>query len=155
MPRIATAHPLAWITGLVLLVAGCSGGPPKWNVLGSAPLPPCPSSPNCVSSEAANPDQSLPPLPYAGTREASRRLLLEVLNALPRTQVVAQSETAIQAECRSRLFGFVDDLWFRFDDPTEQIHFRSAARSGHSDFGVNRERMQAITQAYLAKRGQS
>jgi len=137
----------------MLLAAGCSGAPANWDAVGNAPLPPCPSSPNCVASEAADAAHYLPPLPYAGSRTNSRRLLLEVLQALPRTRVVAQTDTTIRAECRSRVFGFVDDVWFRFDDRTRQIHFRSAARSGRSDFGVNRERLQAITQAYLAKRG--
>jgi uncharacterized protein (DUF1499 family) len=38
----------------------------------------------------------------------------------------------------------VDDVEFRFDEATHTIHFRSAARSGHYDFGVNRKRMEDL-----------
>ncbi len=31
-----------------------------------------------------------------------------------------------------------------FDDATKTVHFRSASRSGYSDLGVNRRRMEEI-----------
>ena len=42
--------------------------------------------------------------------------------------------------------------FIRLDDGLHAlvIHFRSASRVGQSDLGVNRQRMQAIVQAYEA-----
>jgi uncharacterized protein (DUF1499 family) len=38
----------------------------------------------------------------------------------------------------------VDDVEFVFDDESKTIHFRSASRIGYGDYGVNRDRMEAI-----------
>jgi uncharacterized protein (DUF1499 family) len=38
----------------------------------------------------------------------------------------------------------VDDVEFVFEDETKTIHFRSASKTGYSDFGVNRNRMEEI-----------
>jgi uncharacterized protein (DUF1499 family) len=44
----------------------------------------------------------------------------------------------------SLLARFVDDVEIVFDDATKSIHFRSAARTGYYDFGVNRRRMEEV-----------
>jgi uncharacterized protein (DUF1499 family) len=90
------------------------------------------------------------PLPYAGTREASRDRLLAALRALPRATIVVDEPLYLHLEVRSRLFRFVDDVEFSFDDGAGTIHFRSAARRGWWDLGVNRARMRAIRRAYGA-----
>ena len=41
-------------------------------------------------------------------------------------------------------FGFVDDINVILDTDTNLIHIRSASRTGHSDFGVNRKRIEAL-----------
>ena len=46
--------------------------------------------------------------------------------------------------CTSLLARFVDDVEILFDDATKSIHFRSAARTGYYDFGVNRRRMEEV-----------
>jgi uncharacterized protein (DUF1499 family) len=38
------------------------------------------------------------------------------------------------------------EFWFPQDEPV--IHFRSAARLGYGDMGVNRDRMNRIAEAY-------
>ena len=40
--------------------------------------------------------------------------------------------------------GFVDDVEFLADPASDQVHVRSASRLGHSDLGVNRERVENI-----------
>jgi uncharacterized protein (DUF1499 family) len=40
--------------------------------------------------------------------------------------------------------GFVDDVEFLLDEKARVIHVRSASRLGRKDFGVNRERIEAI-----------
>jgi len=88
------------------------------------------------------------PLPYQGGRAASRRLILSIINAMPRTTLVAEGEHYLHFAFRSRVFRFVDDVEFLFDDQAAQVQFRSASRTGYSDFGVNRSRMAAISDAY-------
>ena len=89
------------------------------------------------------------PLPYLKTREASRKRILEILKNMKRTKIVASTETTIKAECKTALWGFVDDVTFYFDDTARVVHFRSASRVGYYDFGVNRRRMKAISEKYL------
>ena len=113
-------------------------------------LKPCPSSPNCVSTRAEDPAKLMAPLPYRVDRATSRRLVLAIVSAMPRTTLVTQEDHYLHAEFRSRVFGFVDDVEFWFDDGAALIHFRSASRTGYSDLGVNRKRMTAISDAYHA-----
>ena len=114
----------------------------------SGRLQPCPSSPNCVSTLAQDTDHHMTPLPYRIDRATSRRLLLAVINAMPRSTLVVEEEHYLHFEFRSRVFGFVDDVEFVFDDEASLIQFRSASRTGYSDFGVNRRRMTTISEAY-------
>jgi uncharacterized protein (DUF1499 family) len=89
------------------------------------------------------------PIPYDGTPEQVRQRMIEVLRNHPRTRIVRQEPDYLKAECRSRIFRFVDDVELAFDDEARQIHFRSASRLGRKDFGVNRERMEKIRAAFL------
>ena len=113
-------------------------------------LPPCRRTPNCVSTQATEPAKKMDPIPYAGSLEQARTRVLRVLRAYPRTTVVQEGPVSIKAECRSRIFRFVDDVDFIFDDAAKAIHFRSASRLGRKDFGVNRQRMEEIRRVFEA-----
>ena len=63
---------------------------------------------------------------------------------MPRVRIVSDKDGYIRGEARSRIFRFVDDLEFIFDDAQGVIHFRSASRVGHSDLGTNRKRAELI-----------
>ncbi len=63
------------------------------------------------------------------------------------TLVEAKSDY-LYVEFRSQMFRFVDDVEFFVDARTNQIHFRSASRTGHSDPGVNRARMERIRKLF-------
>lgn len=91
------------------------------------------------------------PIPYTGPLSAVRERMLSVLRSHPRTKIVEEGQDVLRAECRSRIFRFVDDVEIRFDDQAKLIHFRSASRLGRRDFGVNRERMETIRQELLAR----
>jgi uncharacterized protein (DUF1499 family) len=114
---------------------------------GDADLPPCPSSPNCVSSRDPDPDRRVDPIPFRGTAEEAREALGTVLRSLPRATIVASSGSLVRAEFRTRL-GFVDDVEFRIDEAAGAIHVRSASRKGYWDLGVNRRRVEAIREAF-------
>jgi uncharacterized protein (DUF1499 family) len=114
---------------------------------GDPDLPPCPSSPNCVSSRDPDPVRRVDPIPFRGTAEEAREDLETVVRALPRSNVVASAGDLVRAEFRTRL-GFVDDVEFRIDEAAGVIHVRSASRTGYWDFGVNRRRVEAIREAF-------
>jgi uncharacterized protein (DUF1499 family) len=82
--------------------------------------------------------------------EEARDRLEQIVRAMPRTKVVRQEENYIRMECSSRLFRFVDDVEFWFDDANKVIHFRSASRKGYSDLGVNRKRVEQIREQFNA-----
>lgn len=112
-------------------------------------LPPCPNKPNCVSTQATD-AHAIAPIRYRSSQQEAMRRLLAVLRTMPRMTLVEAGPASVRAEFRTRLFRFVDDAQFLFDDKAKTIHFRSASRVGHSDLGVNRRRMEAIRKAFEA-----
>ena len=57
----------------------------------------------------------------------------------------------LAATFQSTLFGFVDDVELRFDSQDKLLHFRSASRVGHSDFGANLKRIEKLKNTILAR----
>jgi uncharacterized protein (DUF1499 family) len=110
-----------------------------------AMLAPCKHSPNCVSSQANPADREHYIAPIHATMDAVRR----AVEAFPRTSIIEQSETYLYAEFRTRLMRFVDDVEFFFDGRVIQV--RSCSRLGRRDFGVNRERVEALRRAIEAR----
>jgi len=125
-----------------LLCAACAGAPPATGA--GADLKPCPSSPNCVSSRASDPAQRVDPLPLNGSAAQGLAAIRQVILALPRSRIAAAGPGFLHAEFRSLIFRFVDDVDFVVDESAGVIHVRSAARTGSSDFGVNRRRIGEI-----------
>ena len=107
-------------------------------------LPPCPSSPNCVSTQATDRSQQIAAYRYQQHMADAQETLKTIVNRLPRTQLVEEHDGYLHYEFTSLLLRFVDDVEFIFDDATKTIHFRSASRTGYSDLGVNRRRMEDI-----------
>ena len=107
-------------------------------------LPPCPSSPNCVSTQAQDAGHAIAPIRYRKSRAEAREALKEVIRSLPRTKLVEEDESYLHYEFTSLLLRFVDDVEFVFDDEAKTIHFRSASRTGYGDLGVNRTRMEQV-----------
>jgi uncharacterized protein (DUF1499 family) len=48
----------------------------------------------------------------------------------------------------SKVFGFIDEGEFAFDENSGEINFFSVARSGYYDFGVNRSRIEKIRKSH-------
>ncbi len=111
----------------------------------------CPSSPNCVSTQAQDEGHTSAPFRYRKSRAEAKEALKDVIRSLPRTKLVEEDETYLHYEVTSLLFRFVDDVEFLFDDDTKTIHFRSASRTGYGDLGVSRTRMEQV-RAFLAQR---
>ena len=111
-------------------------------------LHPCPKSPNCVSTQAIDEKQKMEPINYSGDLEAAKAKLIDIINSLKRSKIVTNEENYVHIEFRTAAFRFVDDVEFLFDDKEKIIHFRSRARMGYSDMGVNRKRMEEITKLF-------
>ncbi len=107
-------------------------------------LSPCPSSPNCVSTQAQDEGHAIAPFRYRKSRAEAKEALKEVIRSLPRTKLVEEDESNLHYEFTSLLLRFIDDVEFLFDDETKTIHFRSASRTGYGDMGVNRKRMEQV-----------
>lgn len=146
--KIALLGAFGWVllAGVGLWVLARTASPPADLGVHNGKLAPCPSRPNCVSSQADPSDQVhfLPPIPYAGELSQIHARLRQVLMAQPRVTIRRDEPGYLHAEFKSKLFGFVDDVEFLLDPRTGQIHFRSASRVGYSDLGANRARIEAI-----------
>jgi uncharacterized protein (DUF1499 family) len=114
---------------------------------------PCPDSPNCVSSQSVKNSHFIEPLHFAGSRADARQKLINILNNTKRVHLVKVEADYIQAEFRSLIFRFVDDVEFYFPSEETLIHVKSASRTGYYDFGANRRRVERLRSAFenLAK----
>ena len=108
----------------------------------------CPKSPNCVSTQAIDEKQKMEPINYSGDIEDAKAKIISIINSLKRSKIITNEENYIHIEFRTATFRFVDDVEFLFDDKEKIIHFRSRARMGYSDMGVNRKRMEEITKLF-------
>lgn len=108
----------------------------------------CPDTPNCVFSKSGAGRHYIDPIGYDGTLENARLQLLEVIADFSRARVVGDESAYLHVVFTSLVFRFVDDVEFEFDDNEKVIHLRSASRSGYSDFGVNRRRMESIREKF-------
>jgi uncharacterized protein (DUF1499 family) len=136
---------------LVLAASSCSAPvqPPAQPTPPRAPfLAPCPASPNCVSSQATDSEHHVAPLRITGDAAQATDDLRSIIESMPRTRIVAASPTALHAEFTSRIFRFVDDVDLQLDAAAHVVQIRSASRTGYSDWGVNRRRVEAIRRAF-------
>jgi uncharacterized protein (DUF1499 family) len=140
---VAMNNPWLLLLPTVLLI-GCHGTRPVNLGIRDGRLAPCPSSPNCVSSQAPDSEHHIDPLSYTGSSAAAMKELREIVRSLPRTAIISETGSYLHAEFTSALFRFVDDVEFLADDDTKVIHIRSASRLGQSDLGVNRKRIEHI-----------
>ncbi len=107
-------------------------------------LKPCPNKPNCVSSLSIDKAHAVDPLQYHGDWHAGKAALIKIIENTSRAAVVENQDNYVHAIFKSKIFGFVDDVEFVFDDARKVIHIRSAARVGYYDFGVNRQRVEML-----------
>ncbi|GAB4227483.1 MAG: hypothetical protein Kow00121_56200 [Elainellaceae cyanobacterium] len=108
-------------------------------------LVPCPGTPNCVSSQAADTDaeHKIAPLTYSSSATEAIAKLKSVIQSMERTEIINEQENYLYAEFTSALMGYVDDVEF-YVEPNGTIQVRSASRLGQSDLGVNRKRIEDI-----------
>ena len=115
-------------------------------------LAPCPDSPNCVSSDATDPAHYTAPFALIIPARQAWPLVREAMKEIPRTEITNDTDFYLRAECRSAVFRFVDDLELELRAGDGIIAVRSASRTGYSDFGVNRRRVEGLRER-LRSRG--
>jgi uncharacterized protein (DUF1499 family) len=159
MARVAIFLVLAIaVLALILLIAGQMG-----MLRGSAPtdlgvkdgkLKRPSNTENSVTSQAGlwpdHPMQSyasIAPFKITGDGSAEMAKLASALKAMPRTQIMQQTDDYIYAQCTTQLLKFTDDVELYLDKTAGVIHVRSASRLGRKDLGVNRARVEALRQA--------
>ena len=135
--------------GLVVLIAlsSCaSGDSPAQSTFDPATsqFAPCPDSPNCVSTAATDEEHAIEPYSFDDSVADAKARMVAIVNEMPRTTIVGETDDYLHVEFRSRVFRFVDDVEFFFDEADSLVQFRSASRIGESDMGVNRKRMEEI-----------
>jgi len=130
----------------------CAGTRPADVGVHGAALRPCPSTPNCVSSDAGDAPHRVAALELAVPAAEAWPAVVAAVGDLPRTAIVAQTSDFLHAECSSAVLRFVDDLELHLRSAEGVVAVRSASRLGRGDMGVNRRRVERLREA-LARQG--
>jgi len=146
-------------TGLALHLATAKGDTmfagkrPNYLGVKDGRLPRPRSTPNCVSSQADPADQEhyIEPIRFRGAALDAIAAARKAVEGMARSTVVRHEGNYLYAEFKSKLMGFVDDVEFTFDEKAGVLHVRSASRLGRRDYGVNRQRVEAL-RARIEKR---
>ncbi|MEA1923949.1 MAG: DUF1499 domain-containing protein [Pseudomonadota bacterium] len=149
IPRFFAIGAMLLLVTMPLL--SCTDNTPANLGISDSELTPCPKSPNCVSSDARDSKHNIPPLQLIVPPSEAFQVARELVLKLPRTRIVNETTDYLHAECRSALFGFVDDLELHLRPAEGIIAIRSAARLGYSDFGVNRRRVESLRDSLISQ----
>ncbi len=114
-------------------------------------LAPCPSNPNCVSTQAQDREHAIVPYTYSKPLDEAKLALRDLLEKKEGVKIVKEDGLYLHAEFRSRVLKVVDDVEFLFDEPSKTLQFRSSSRFGYSDWSANRKRMEDIRNSLLGK----
>jgi uncharacterized protein (DUF1499 family) len=124
------------------LLSACAGERPQTLGVREGRLSPCPSSPNCVTSQGGSDKHSITPLTYNGDPALALRELRLLLAERSDTTIVVEEPNYLRVEFRTTFF--VDDGEFLLNEEGRRIEMRSASRVGYSDLGKNRARLEEI-----------
>ena len=133
------------------MLSACGAGSPALRSSTTGDLAPCPSSPHCVSSQAADKAHAIEPLRYTGSAVAAREKLARVLTRMASQgyAVVKSEGDYLRATHTSKLMKYVDDIEFVFSQSQAGvIHVRSSSRIGYADGGANRRHVEEVRIAF-------
>lgn len=109
-----------------------------------------PDSPNGVSSQAADAEKRVDPLPFVGaSADLTLTKIESVLSELSGNTIKTRSKDYLHVVFITPGFRFRDDVEFYLNREKLQVEFRSQSRIGHSDLGVNRKRYESFRNLYL------
>lgn len=132
------------------LLSACAGERPQSIGVRDGQLSPCPSSPNCVTSQDGNDQHSIAPLTFNGDPALAMRELRAHLAARGDTTIIIEEPNYLRVEFRTTFF--VDDGEFLLNEEGRRIEMRSASRVGYSDLGKNRSRLEEIRRGWQKAR---
>jgi uncharacterized protein (DUF1499 family) len=141
---------LAALAAALLILTGCASMTGSdLDLTDEGRLPPCPSSPNCVSSDADPSDGThyIEPLQIDGDPQAAWQRLVDYVENDSAYTTVEQRDGYLRAEARTKILRFVDDVVFHLRPGEGVIAMRSSSRLGYSDLGKNRSRLEAVREA--------
>ena len=142
--RLRSCVRTVWLALTGTFVTGCWGGPPSTIGVRLDALADCPPTPNCVHTGLRHPEGTSGMFLRAGTPITDLiPQLTDIVESMPRTTIVSETERYVHAVVRSRLFRFPDDLEL-YVGPDLELIVRSASRVGRSDLGVNAERVEDL-----------
>ncbi|NIW23437.1 MAG: DUF1499 domain-containing protein [Gammaproteobacteria bacterium] len=103
----------------------------------------CPSTPNCVSSDAQPADSHyIASISDPGGTKWSG--LVGAVGDMPGATLIEQRDDYAHFTFTTGFWRFVDDVEFHHRPEAAEIAIRSASRVGRSDWGANRNRVEAI-----------
>jgi uncharacterized protein (DUF1499 family) len=132
------------ILTLIILTVSCSA--PRPNNLGivDSKLLSCPDKPNCISSFASvKSEHYADAIKIVSNKERAHQKVSGILDKSKNAKIISSTADYIHAEYTSSIFKFVDDVEF-YLGIDKLVHFRSASRTGKSDLGVNKKRIEEI-----------
>ena len=144
---------IRWIIGLVValvigfgIYANISNKLPEGLGVTDGILKACPSSPNCISTQAVEGDEVhyAEPIIYTSDRKSAQLAIESYLLEQGNTRIVTSTLGYVHFEVKSSLVGYIYDVEVYLPDADIVIHVRSASRVGYSDFGINRDRVRQI-----------
>lgn len=109
-------------------------------------LTPCPSSPNCVSSDGDAQDSHYI-APIADPDGTRWDVLVETVSQMDGATLLNSENTYARFTFVTPLIGFMDDVEFHQRPEQGEIAVRSASRVGQGDLNANRNRVEAIRNA--------
>ena len=112
----------------------------------------CTDRNNCVSSDATEAKHAIAPFRLKAPPADAWSELKRVIEATPDTRIVQATPDYLNAEFTTGRLRFTDDVEFLLRPQQNEIAVRSASRFGYYDFGVNRERVEAL-RARLREKG--
>jgi len=128
----------------------------------------CPDKPNCINTENQQ-DEShyLPPLHFPESEKGTimslaKDIIQNMGGIVTKATTKIGAKTSIESNVKeeshylsatftSSLFRFVDDFELRQDNTTLTLHIRSSSRTGYSDFGVNKRRVNKFSEQFKLK----
>jgi uncharacterized protein (DUF1499 family) len=143
---------LAFLLIITGALAGCARSHLTVKDDKSLELSRCLPLPNCVSTDSWMFYNSVDPFELAVPPDNAWDIVKEVVRSLPRTEIVEERSGYIHAECRSLVFGFVDDLELLLDPDRGVISVRSSSAIGLFDFEVNYLRVENLRTILIEKR---
>lgn len=148
------------LISLVLFVVLPVGGVIVMNLFSKPPtnlgvtngrLSDCPSSPNCVCTQATSDSHRMAAISFEGRGDDVRERLKSAIGSMARSKITEETDNYLRAEFTTAIMRFVDDVELLIDLEARVIHFRSASRIGHSDLGANRKRMEELIKRFEAQ----